>query len=319
MTLIAGIRFSDGGLLLAISKGEDAASPAFRDPLTQYHWDQPLKVTLLKVLPPRILVIALVFLGLTLLPVAFAWSSNVDVRWLAFTALFLTPALKVVLQNIGAGDGLIIALIIIAASYPTKFVLLCCFFTIGIWHPHQSFFVGLSALLAIYLYDDHPDLAKYFSILGALAAALVVYLVYKVNLTFEFTGRSGFIASHLGNFITRNLLYAPVALAPIIIWFAFAAPRPGRGENILTVWLLVLCLASLIATDVTRVMTIISLPIVLGGADNLQRRDPDEPIPKKRMIYLALMMALVPVYSWSGLDYILWKDLIADFYKWGIL
>jgi hypothetical protein len=318
VTLIAGVRFSDGSLLLAISKGEDVSSPAFRDPLTQYHWDQPLKVALLQLIPPKIVVIALIFLGLTLLPVALAWIPSSRIGSIALTALMLTPSLKVVLQNIGAGDGLIIALIIVAVSCPTKAVLTFCFFFIGIWHPHQSFFIGLSVLLAIYLYEDKPQLSKCFAVLGALAVALIVYLIYKANLNFEFNGRSGFVTSHLQNYLIRNFCFAPVAFAPVVLWLALVAPKPRRGNVLLSIWLVILAAVSLIATDVTRVMTIISLPIVLGGASFLTNQENNEPISRYRVTYLFVLVALIPVYSWSGLDYFLWSDLIADFHKWGL-
>jgi hypothetical protein len=319
VTLISGIRFSDGSLLLAIANGEGASSSAFRDPLTQYHWDQPLKVGLLKLLPPKIVVVAIVFLGITLLPLALVFKSSARLQLLVITSLFLTPSLKVVLQNIGAGDGLLISLVILAAAFPTKYVLTTSFFIIGIWHPHQSFFIGLSALLAIYIYKGEPKPFQYFSILGSLAASLVVYLAYKSSLSFEFHGRSSFVLAHLNNYFFRNLLFAPVAFAPIILWLALAAPSPLRGNILLSVWLLVLAGVSLIATDVTRVMTIISLPIVLGGASLLKESDMLNSISKRKVLSLMAMVLAIPVYSWSGLDYFLWSDVIADMRKWGVI
>ena len=51
-TLVGGIRFSDGKALLAISSGQDINALIFQEhPGTQYLWESPLKVILLRTLP----------------------------------------------------------------------------------------------------------------------------------------------------------------------------------------------------------------------------------------------------------------------------
>lgn len=311
---IAGIRFSDGSLLLAIANGDSASSPAFNDPFTQYHWDQPLKVMLLRVLPANILVIAVVFLGLNLLPVSLALHPGDRALWLSSVTLLLTPAFKVVVQNIGAGDGLVVALILVAAIYQRLPVVAICYFLIGFWHPQQAFFIGLSGLLSIYVYREKPEWSHVIVIAGALALALIVYLAHRANLGFQYKGRGDFVTLHLKSYFSRNLIYAPIALAPVALWFFIAAPSTIRGSHLLVLWMMVLAGVSLIAMDVTRVMTIISLPIILAGAIKLEGESSIE--SNAKLWWLATLVAIIPVYSWSGLDAFLWNDLIKDFCKW---
>jgi hypothetical protein len=38
-----------------------------------------------------------------------------------------------------------------------------------------------------------------------------------------------------------------------------------------------------------------------------------------KMWLVAALVLLIPPYSWSGLDYALWGDLVSDLCKWRVL
>ena len=81
-------------------------------------------------------------------------------------------------------------------------------------------------------------------------------------------------------------------------------------------WIFILATVSILTTDVFRVVTIISLPIILAGAARLF--DENFYISKIKVITVAILIALIPVYSWSGLDIFLWTDLVYDMCKWRV-
>jgi hypothetical protein len=67
-------------------------------------------------------------------------------------------------------------------------------------------------------------------------------------------------------------------------------------------------------TDVTRVMTIISLPLVLAGADKIF--NDQRAISYARILAAGVVIALLPPLNWSGLDYFLWPAFNRDICKW---
>ncbi len=307
----AGFRFSDGSVLMAIANNLSIENPGFNE-LIQYNLDSPLKVLLLKLLPGDIISIGLVFGLLALSPVCGLLLSASAIGYLSLIAVFLTPALKIAVQNIGLGDGLVISLIVVACASRKPQVIGACFFLIGLWHPQQSFFIGLSYIAAQYCLLHRWSRHEYLAVLGSLGLAAVVFFLYKLLLGFDYHDRLDYLRTHLPQFIQRNLLYAPVAFAPFCGWLLLA-PITIRGRGLLMLaWLLILAAAALATTDVTRVFTLISLPIVLIGAQN--RRNPAPSAMK--VLILCVLVQLIPAYSWSGLDYFMWPELYKDLCKW---
>ncbi len=315
LLLIAGVRFSDGSMLLSIASGATVNDPVFQVASTQYIWDSPLKVMFLQALPAHIIWIAIAFGLLAILPAVGLLSNNQRLLWLTVVVVFLTPALKASLQNIGVGDGLVVLGIVAAAYSRNLVVVVAVFLVIALWHPQQSFFIGLSYIIARYCYEEQFRVKEAMAVLAALLFAAFAFIFWKNSLGFEYAGREAYMLQKFGDFMHRHWLHVFIAYLPIAAWLILMAPEPRRGRVIIFGWLIVLALVSFLTTDVTRVMTLISLPIVLIGAEKLLDSGH---LNKEKTVAFAFLVVLLPPFSWSGLDYFLWTDLIRDVCKWGL-
>jgi hypothetical protein len=184
----------------------------------------------------------------------------------------------------------------------------------ALWHPQQSFFVGGSLFVGRLCYLASIERRWATAIALGLAAGGVAYLCYRSALPFHYAGRAEFMALHGDETLRRNLFGAPVAFAPILVFLLVLAPSPRRLVVLLVAWLCVLAAVATMTTDVTRVMTITSLPIVLFGAQALF--DGGRLPSRARMLVVGILIALIPPLNWSGFDYLLWPDLIDDLCKW---
>lgn len=234
--------------------------------------------------------------------------------WITLITVFLTPAFKISIQNIGVGDGLIIFLTILISTSSSYLLIAASFFFMAIWHPQQSFFIGISYLLALYCYMGELKQKELFTALGSLSIAAMTFFLYKISLNFNYNGREAYMANHISEFLHRNLIYAPIAFAPTVIWFLFFRVKVREGKGLLLLWLFGLAFVSLLTTDVTRVITITSLPIVAIGAKKILMDKVS--IPYWKLIFVGVLIALIPPFSWSRLDYFLWTDLVSDLCKW---
>ncbi|MCU0755815.1 MAG: hypothetical protein MUE46_11945 [Xanthomonadales bacterium] len=313
---LGGLRFSDGSMLLAMARGATVADPVFANPATQYVWDSPAKVVLLQAVPAKILVIAVIFGLLAILPLLGTLSTDRRALFLTGVLVLLTPALKVSIQNIGMGDGLVMAAIGLAIVTRHAALIGAALLLIALWHPQQSFFIGLSLLLAWYAYEETLDRRRVAAVLAGLAIGCLIFLWWKTTLGFEYAGRGAYMRDRLNEFLDRSVWTVLFAFLPVLAWFGLA-PRPRRGLLLLAGWLTLLMLVSFLTTDVTRVMALISLPIVLVGADALWQQR--QQLPLNRVAALALLVLLLPPFSWSGFDVWLWDDLLADACKWGLV
>ena len=70
-------------------------------------------------------------------------------------------------------------------------------------------------------------------------------------------------------------------------------------------------------TDVTRVISLTALPILLAESKKLIIEERDD-IPVRRILVFASLIVLIPPFSWSGLDYLVWTDLFSDLCEWGV-
>ncbi len=303
-------------MLLAIARGATVDEPTFTNSATQYVWDSPLKIIILQLLPAKIIIIALTFGFLGILPLIGLISKDYYKFWITFVVIFLTPAVKVSIQNLGVGDGLIFLFIIMIFVNRNQFLVAVSLFLIALWHPQQSFFIGISYLLARYCYLGEINKKQLVTVFGSLGIAALIFFFYKSTLGFSYSGREVYMASRINELLHHNLIYAPIAFAPIIFWFLLSGVRVKKGTGLLSLWLCGLAFVSLLTTDVTRVMTIISLPIVIMGANNILIDK--VVVPPWKFVFGVTLIALLPPFSWSGFDYFLWNDLIRDFCKWGV-
>jgi len=322
LVLVGGLRFSDGSMLLAISRGATIADEVFLNPLAQYVWDSPLKVYLLWALPSSILFIAAVFAFIGVLPSLMFFAKQEKVFFASAICLLLTPAFKVSMQNLGVGDGILITLVIAACLATSHFIVLICFLLIGLWHPQQAFFIGVSWLIANYLYKDELYKDRLIAGLGGLILAAAWFFYFKAQLGSGYAGRAYYMTARFDELLIPNLKWAALAFLPTVCWFVFIAPK-SKQQWVLMLWLLLLSFVSLLTTDVTRVMTLISLPLVLMGALTIYEREPRflsfRKANKKTIFLVCAFVIVIPPYSWSGLDYFLWGDLISDLCKWDVM
>src|SRR6202000_2900036 len=80
-------------------------SPEFSDPSTQFIWDSPLLVAFVKLIGPHLIPQALAFLAISLLPMILGFSRNSRIAQAFTLATLFTPMPKLLLENIGSGDG----------------------------------------------------------------------------------------------------------------------------------------------------------------------------------------------------------------------
>jgi hypothetical protein len=308
---MAGVRFVDGRALLAMAGKGPLANSILRNPQFQYLLDSPLKLTFLRSLPPHILFIASAFAVIESLPFLCLFWKTPEVRWLSFTALFLTQGSKTIVQNLGHGDGLIIFLIIMLVVLQREIALFFIMLVIALWHPQQSFFIGLSYLLATFCYSGKLEFRRIAGIVGALAVGAITFVIFRHALGFNYAGRETYFADTAAQTFWKDIVWAPLAAGPTLLWMFFLGNRIVKLRPVLWGWLAILVVVAVMTLDVTRVMTLIALPIVLVGARELK----ELPTPR-RMIYAAAALAFVPTYSWDGVEFFIWKGLLADISRW---
>jgi hypothetical protein len=321
--IIGGLRFSDGSFLLAIASGKTPLDPPFGR-WSQYIWDSPLKVFILRLLPANIISIAVAFAGLAALPLTgLAATENSLLFYLTGVLIFVTPAIRVSFQNIGLGDGLLYILVLLSVVSESALATFVSFLLIGLWHPQQAFFVGLSALIYGYVYDP-KGFRRYlkWGVSGLVIAAISFYL-YRQGLSFTYYDRFDYTASRLHEVAGKNLVALPVAAIYLVFWVYLVKRRLPDVKLPLYAkcWLLALVGVSVLTADVTRVLSIIALPILLIPmkrlylASSYPDRDPNLRFPLTWMV----ASLLVPVYSWSGFDIFVWPYLLRALCKYKVV
>lgn len=333
--LIGGLRFSDGRILLAIAQGQGLEAEIFRNPATHYIWESPLKVWMLRAWPvPSMPGLAALFLFLGLLPlIGLLWPRCSRFYFLTSWLLVLTPALKVSLQNLGVGDGLVSLLTVLLVLHRRHHVLAACLvLLIAVWHPGQAPFIAMSILVGMVAVGEAQQPRSLWIVATSLAGALLVgrflLLIHNHSLGFAYTGRFGYLKLRLAEFLPSNFLHAPLALVfPVALCLASIGlvrlPRPRFSSGLLLVWCSLVSAVALMTTDVSRVVVLCLTPLPLILSDSSV---PIAPPPTWSWSWLhrhgpllcALATALIPLYSWSGIDFSLWGDLLKDACKYGI-
>ena len=313
--LVGGFRFSDGSLLLAISQGAGLEHPVLASPFGQYLFDSPLKVFVLRLLPANIVVIALFFLVLAVLPmlcVLFCRGAMLSSAW---AMVFLTPSLKVSIQNVGVGDGLVLMLSCCLVVARDRILRALLVFIVALWHPQQATIILASFVIALIAYREHIEMLDTLVMLVSLALAWLVFAWFKSSLGFAYSGRLDFMLERAGQMLATNLPFVPLAIFPALVWVLAVKFDFGRAIY-LVVWTLCLVALALLTTDVTRVITLVTLPIVLVSIRNngAQSRAASSAV----FLCIAVVVALFPVFSWSGFDYFLWNDLVRDLCKYRV-
>jgi hypothetical protein len=319
-TIIGGVRFSDAGALSEIAQNGFEAELG---PASQYLLDSQLKVFLLHTLGiASPLGLALLFAILTVIPLPLVLLVRDQERRLRL-AIFLAvlPVAKICLQNIGVGDSITITLLLFAALASSWIPTGLAVAALGLWHPQQG--LVLSAFLGMLtLVRGKESRGRGVLILATSAIVFVIFLCIK-SLVLPEGGvdRIGYIRERFGYYAPRNLFYLPVVLAaavPGVLAAISFRKEQSRLAFVASLLLLIPALAiSFLAEDFSRLFIILSLPTMLSligllGQSNFKASK----LSHQQLWTLIALNAMVPIFSWSGIDIYLWTDLLNDLKKY---
>lgn len=323
-TLYSGIRFVDGSALLALARDGFAAQiPSFG----QYLFDSPLKVLVLWLATPEsFLAIALVFAATLLLPfLAFRLCFGRSAFLGALVVFSLTPMLKVLLQSIGIGDGVTIALYTVALFGGHLGLALAGALLLPLWHFQQGSIVLVFAACVLYLRNERGDRRRALALGGGLAAGTVLFVAYKLFAAPPSHSRWDWIVQSGPDLVARNLYGLPILLASAgCLGGLLLAQRDAlRGQRSLlqvcTALAALALVASMLATDASRIFLLLTLPMLLLLLEgHIRSGAVERDLWARPELHAALAFAcvLVPLFSWSGIDLYLWRDLVVDIRKY---
>ena len=345
-TLVGGIRFSDGKALLAISSGQDINALIFQEhPGNQYLWESPLKVILLRTLPLESFInLGFFFTLIAILPIiGIFWNKKTKFYNLSSLVILTTLLLKISIQNIGVGDGLTILLCIgIILNFSNLFFTANLLLMLGLWHPGQALFIGISTYLGYNLHyeilnvnssgaeemlTNKKKYVYFLSILLPILLSRLLLLIHNKILGFEYLNRLSFIKENFGEIIYLNLSKLLALIIPLGLFILICTNFRNLKSNIrkkILIWITFCSIVSLLTTDVTRVGLIILTPIILIVVDNLSWLKFNS-YYSYRFIYILkphfifiFFSAFVPILSWSGINISLWGAFIDDLCKYGL-
>jgi hypothetical protein len=321
-----GVRFVDGSMLLQFSQ---AGFQANLKDFSQYLFDSPLKILFLRAIHlDSASAIGALFLALNFLPlitILFVSRDRLERQYL-LAIVSIVPIWKLMFQNIGVGDSIVISGTIVLVVARHWLSLASAAFLMVLWHFQQGI---LMVSFVFVLCSAMPGPGRSIR-LRALAAGAMVgicsFVAIKTFLVPPHTSRLEFIFAHMAPFLSKNVLYLPIALCAIVpgtILMAELLQEPHWKERkplavvAITATALAVFVGS-ITTDFSRVMVLLTFPIILFIAN--PRTEPPEFREKlltpRHLVPLAAIAVVTPFFSWSGIDVFLWTSLIETFRKY---
>ena len=346
--LIGGFRYSDGSILRAINQGLDINAPIFQNnPYSQYIWESPLKIFLLKIFPSTsFLNLGIIFSILAFLPlVGLAWDKKTRFYRLSSILIVTTTAFKISIQNIGTGDGLIFFLsLLLILSFKNTILSLLSIFLIGLWHPGQAPFIAFSACIACfaqkdylqnlkksgYEFNEKINLRAYsgFVIFGLLFSRLIL-IIYNNLLGFDYINRFDYISDRGLDLLKNNFIYSPIGiflpLVFMVILFFIKNIFTKSIKFLLISWIFICSFISLLTLDVSRVNILLLTPIFLIIIEkfNLNKSfflfQNYLKVFSFPVFYILIAVVLLPAWGWSGLEFSMWGDFFNDMCKYRVL
>ena len=327
--ICGGIRFVDGSILLQFSQfGFRAELKEF----SQYLFDSPLKVLLLKLLDfQSVIGISILFIIANILPLITAAAVARDKT--DFFSIMLVccamPLWKIMFQNIGIGDSFIISCAIVVVASRSSLLLTTISCIMLLWHFQQGILIAfyVCALLVTTKEIEYRERFKAIAMGAAVGAAIFVLL--KIFLIPSSSSRFQFIFSQMGSFFLRNILYIPIALCaaiPGLLLISQSLARmggPSRSIVVATIWAAIALsvLIGIITTDVSRVIVILTFPLALFlTRSSAFSQEVRTYLTNSSMLVPLLAIGIVtPIYSWSGVDIFLWNTLFSTLQKYGFM
>lgn len=324
--LIGGVRFVDGTMLMQFANvGFDAKLNDF----SQYLFDSPMKILLLWLLPMKsATAIAVFFLGLCLLPLAAIWLvAETDRERIQLSALItLLPIWKVMFQNVTVGDSVTISCVMLMIMARRVWLVVIAGAFLLVWHFQQGLLASLIIMTMLLLSSQEDRTQRLIALGVGVALGCSAFLAFSLLLSPPHSGRMQFIFTHMAPFLTRNVQYLPIALCvlipgAIIVHEAIRAGTFSTSWNIKLLCLLVTLLAiaaSAVTTDFSRALLLLTFPMVLTVANPRLAggRAYDRLLARPTIICLLAISPLMPILSWSGIDYFLWTGLSATIRKY---
>lgn len=323
-----GVRFVDGGALLQFSQ---VGFQAQLQLTSQYLFDSPLKILFLQALHLNSpVLIGALFIALTFLPLVPIWifARDLNERTQLLAIATILPIWKLMFQNTGVGDSVVIAGAIVLAVARNRVVLAAVAFLMLLWHFQQSALIAV-IVVALCAAERGPNyLGRLVPVaIGALAGA-AAFAIIEIFLVPPHLGRGGYILSIiLPTFLRQNFSYLPIALSAIVsgtIFTAFVMQRLDRTRH----WLLfravilatvaAICIGG-ITEDFSRNMLILTVPIVFFVASPRAEpsRFPVDFLDPQKLVPLLAVAVVAPFYaSWHGIDIFLWPRLFDTFQKY---
>ena len=159
-----------------------------------------------------------------------------------------------------------------------------------------------------------------------LSFGILIYFALRYLFVPDHTGRLGFIITHMGPFLKRNLLNIPTAVGPllpaaIMIFKALNSIKVADKRNLVLVTVFWGCVAVGIAgitTDFSRVAVLLTLPMVcvLTHPSLQPMVFFEQMLTVDYLIPLLCISVVTPMFSWSGADVYLWYTLEGSFQKY---
>ena len=325
--LCGGVRFVDGSILLQFSQNGFEANI---EDTSQFLFDSPLKVLLLRGLHlDNAVAIGLLFLALNLLPLLaiLLVARNLKERLELLAVVSIMPMFKLMFQNVGVGDSVVIAgtIVLVAARHWVPLILTA--YVIVLWHFQQGVLI-VSILFALSVAMRSPGWQSRIRALaiGSVTGVLTFAVIQKF-LVPPHLGRLGYVLTHMAQIFHRNLLYLPIALCPmvpgvILMIEALQAREQQKQEKLVA---LVAIVATVLAVSISaltiefsRVMLLLTFPVVLFLA-NPNSAPPiflEILLAPRRVVPLLAIGVVTPFFSWSGIDVFLWTSLRETFQKY---
>ena len=315
----------------------------FQDnPLSQYIWESPLKIFLLKILSTNsILAIGLVFITINILPTLGIFF-NRKTRFYKLTSLLIlfTPIFKICFQNIGLGDGFTILMSILLVLLNDTFSYFILILLLGLWHPGQATFIVISALISKFLkeksfYNNQVSKSifkgKRNYVLSSIISLIIsrfILNIYNMNLGFNYLNRFDYLINKAPDFIIYNIIHSPISLIVPFLFIILVVSKLNKinylTKNIVIIWILTCSITSILTTDVTRVVNIILIPLYLSILESIGIYEFISKIKifefNKKNIFIfsiIIFIAFLPNYGWDGINFTMWDNFFDDICKYG--